>query len=304
MMERNANYSFSVRVKGNNTKEYQHLNDVYIEGRRGSTYELYFQNTTRTRVKVIFSVDGLCVADGKPASHKSQGYIVDAYSSITIPGRTINNNVAAKFKFRPQGDKEDSTYVEVLKKEGFAVDVGNQGVIGCMVFKEKYIPVARTPFPKYQYHNGLTPASTIDYPFDNNFDGTPFVGMAQNYACAIGEPVYASGYNSMNNYTASAPMVASSYSGNASVPVTRSSKFRSVEQPKEKSLGTGFGEDVSFKTTSVTFNGEDAPSWIGVINYDTISNLRKKGIVVDEKPVKSAFPGYNPNGCYIPKSRV
>ena len=49
---------------------------------------------------------------------------------------------------------------------------------------------------------------------------------------------------------------------------------------------------------------EDSPDWIGVIHYDTLQGLKKKGIVVYEKPANAkAFPGYSEMGCYIPKNR-
>jgi hypothetical protein len=40
-----------------------------------------------------------------------------------------------------------------------------------------------------------------------------------------------------------------------------------------------------------------------MINYDTLLNLKKMGIVVEKKAEKQAFPGYNPSGCYVPRNR-
>jgi hypothetical protein len=74
-----------------------------------------------------------------------------------------------------------------------------------------------------------------------------------------------------------------------------------VEQ--EGDLGTGFGDDTKFETSSTEFERKSFPDWIAVINYDTLQGLRKKGIFINHNPNNKAFPGYNDSGCYIPKKR-
>jgi hypothetical protein len=70
------------------------------------------------------------------------------------------------------------------------------------------------------------------------------------------------------------------------------------------SLGTAWGNEQTFNTVSTHFNKAGSnPNWIAVINYDTIQGLRKRGVPVDDtrKAEAKAFPGHNPDGCYIPK---
>ena len=75
---------------------------------------------------------------------------------------------------------------------------------------------------------------------------------------------------------------------------------RSVPDP-EPSLGTGFGENKAFHTTQVSFERKSTePVWTGVLYYDTILNLKKKGVIIERKE-PDPFPGSN--GCYVPKKR-
>src|SRR5438270_10763894 len=110
---------FGVRVNGKTAHEFQHQGNTYIEGRRGSTYTLEYTNPTNRRVLIVPSVDGLSVMDGKPASDKSRGYVVDAWGTVAIPGWRIDDNSVAQFEFRPASDRDSPTYVDQLKNAGF-----------------------------------------------------------------------------------------------------------------------------------------------------------------------------------------
>jgi len=310
-MKHNQDYTFVVRVNNKDTTEYRYKGKTYIEGRKGSEYELYFFNNTPTRILAVFSVDGLSVLDGKVASDKSRGYVVDPFRSLTVPGWTIDNSKVATFQFRPQGEKDDVTYVEALKEEGFDVDVGNQGVIGCMVFKEKvryYVP------PKVVHHYHTVYAQPAIYP--------PFYGYLNN------SNHYADSARSYLIADSASPVVtmngvgtAMSLSAGYATAQAKAAQFSTTETlcassnnvlPAgffsnsflENSLGTGFGDDKEFETETVSFERDEKPIWIGVVNYDTITNLRRMGIPIDSwKPEKQAFPGYSGSGCYVPKRR-
>ncbi|MFA7301805.1 MAG: hypothetical protein WC069_05865 [Candidatus Shapirobacteria bacterium] len=122
-----SNFEFEVIVNGHSAKEYLHKASYYIEGKQGSKFSLRMRNNSGTRVLFVPTVDGLSVMSGKEASFESRGYIVNAYSSVTVDGwRTSNDNVAEFFFSSPKGS------YAVKSKKG-----GNLGVIGCAVFKEK-----------------------------------------------------------------------------------------------------------------------------------------------------------------------
>ena len=275
----NQDYTFTVCVKNKDATEYSHRGKTYIEGRKGSEYELYFRNHTAKRVLVIFSVDGLSVMDGKVASDKSNGYVVDAYRSLTVPGWKVDSNTVAKFQFRPQGDKDNTTYVEALKTEGFDVDESNQGVIGCIVIKEKeYIP----HFAHQQYY--------YSQPQPTYYAGSPY-------------STHNLGYNTTLNAAAVSRRVTDirvpDVPNNAINFTSACSGFNVVET----GLGTGFGDDKEFKTTTTTFERADGIDWIAVINYDTLLNLKKLGVFVEKNDKNKAFPGLNSSGCYVPRNR-
>lgn len=276
-------YEFGVKVKNKPLKEYEYQGDTYIEGRKGSEYELYFKNNTYLRVLVVLSVDGLSVIDGKTASDKSQGYVVEAGRELLVPGWSIDNTKAAKFQFQPQHDKANTTYVETLYQEGFDVDPDNQGVIGCMVFKEK------PPVYGNQFFSFISPAIIYEdnYTLRGNACGGRYNGDNLDYFNPGGWGLCSSSMGADSMPTSQCFMSSSSQSMNS----------------VDNSLGTAFGEDTKFETTTTTFNRMDYADWIAVINYDTIQGLRKRGIFIESKQAK-AFPNMSQEGfCHIPKKR-
>jgi len=286
----NGKYIFYVKVNDKKTHEYEHGGETFIEGRKGSEYELFFKNNTHKRLLVVFSVDGLSVMDGKTASDKSHGYVVDAYREITIPGWKIDSRKAAKFQFRPQQDKANTTYVELLQEEGFDVDASNQGVIGCMVFEEVEKPVTTyTGIRHYPY-----------YPNPWNQPLVPLVPMWNSSVLGDGTTT-ALGMNASSMVATSSPQ---SFDGVASASLNNVVSQNYYEPVfEEKSLGTGFGDDVKFETTKVDFERKGNPEWVAIINYDTIQGLRKRGIFINNSPTAKAFPGFKDEGCYVPTKR-
>lgn len=268
-------YKFSVAIPNKNTlKEYLHEGQRYIEGRKGTEYVLKFYNGSNSRVLVVMSVDGLSIMDGKPAGVGSNGYIVDRWQTVEIPGWRIDNGTVAKFVFRPQGDSNSPTYVEALRSEGVQVDASNQGVIGCLVFREKETEVytSGSVFRSMGASRGLMSKG-----------GPSLEGMSFNSSNASG----------LNQFTKSI------------------ATMDFIEpQAASASVGTGFGEDTAFKTRNVTFERANnyQPDSTIVLMYDTLAGLRKRGVPVDPapNPVQNAFPNspYLANdGCRVPKRR-
>lgn len=115
--------------------EYLHQGAMWIEGREGSKYVLRFINRSPQRVCVIFSVDGLDTVKGQPAGPNSEGYVVDAYATLEIPGWKLDSDTAAEFYFNKIG----KSYAAAS-----GASTANVGVIGAMVFREQ---------PRYNMYN-------------------------------------------------------------------------------------------------------------------------------------------------------
>lgn len=137
-------YEARILVRGRPATEYHHTDgNIYVEGRKGSEYELEFYNNSNERVCIVPAVDGLSVMDGKPAGIESDGYVVEARQTIKIPGWKLDDKEAAKFEF----SSEKKSYASQSGE-----DTANQGVIGFMVFREEY--QALNPFKIEQFYSG------------------------------------------------------------------------------------------------------------------------------------------------------
>jgi len=133
---RTNDIELTVLVRGRPIAEYQHQDQVFVEGRAGSEYEIELRNQTYQRVEAVLSVDGLSVIDGKPAGSQSRGYLVEGRGSIRIPGWMLDNLNVAKFAF----SASQQSYAAQTS------DGRNNGVIGAMVFREK---------PRSTWYGGL-----------------------------------------------------------------------------------------------------------------------------------------------------
>jgi hypothetical protein len=96
-------------------------------GTPGERYALQIDNPTGNRLEVVASVDGLDVLDGEDASLDKRGYLVGAYSSVTIDGFRRSDAEVAAFRL---GDVARS----YAGRKGKARNVG---VIGFALFEER-----------------------------------------------------------------------------------------------------------------------------------------------------------------------
>lgn len=100
----------------------------FVIGKEGDRYEIYLKNESRARVEVVTSVDGLDVMDGKSASYRKRGHVLNPGETVTVDGfRTSFASVAA-FRF----GSVSQSYAAL--KHGHTRNVG---VIGAAVFVEK-----------------------------------------------------------------------------------------------------------------------------------------------------------------------
>lgn len=115
-------------------------NQNYIACEQGQEYSVRVRNLTGERVLAIVSVDGLNVLNGKEASFKQTGYVLDPYSSADISGWRKSMSDTAAFYCTSVSD----SYAGKVGK------AANVGVLGVAVFKQKYVP---RPYPPVVYDN-------------------------------------------------------------------------------------------------------------------------------------------------------
>lgn len=182
------NCKIEVLVKGRPITEYFHRGQTFIEGREGSEYEVRIVNSNKYRVEAVISVDGLSILNGKEASDQSSGYLVDASSSIVIPGWKVDNATAAHFAF--SGKKE--SYATTMSGSS-----NNNGVIGAMIFKEK--PVIAYQGANFALYNGIsTGFPTIGWPIYSNTMNNSIIG-ASAYSSASASALQSCVNNLSNN---------------------------------------------------------------------------------------------------------
>src|SRR5260370_13426108 len=133
---------YSVEVvdeSGTALPTFEHLGRAYVRGTLGERCLVRVTNRSGQRVEVVTSVDGGDVLDGRPAAWSKRGYIVDAYSGLTIDGFRLNQEEVAAFRF-------SSVPRSYAAQMGSTRDVG---VIGVAVFPERQYfrppPVRRDP---------------------------------------------------------------------------------------------------------------------------------------------------------------
>lgn len=148
----NHDFEVEILVFGRPVKVFKHQGQFFVEGRRGSAYELKIYNNTWSRVEVVASVDGMSVMEDSPAGPQNSGYVIPARSSIIIPGFRRNNSAVAEFVF---SDKRDS-YANAM-----GAGTQNVGAIGFMFFKEKVAytyTVVNQPFHQYPLGTSINTA--------------------------------------------------------------------------------------------------------------------------------------------------
>ncbi len=272
-------YRVSVLIKGRKpASEVEHQGSTYIEGREGTNYELELENNSGARIMFVPSVDGLSILDGKPAGVSSPGYVVNAHTKIRVPGWKVDGNTAAEFVFGKVA--KGNTYAEASGE-----NPANQGVIGCMIFKEKYIP------DNNQFWNGPTRKSIR--PMSRLIGSAGSLGM-RSMGSFASTPTYAS--NALHVSDLAIPL-----SGNGNQDV-------GLENLAETSLGTEWGDAVDFKTKKTDFVKEHnkIPNAVFVFYYDTLTNLKYIGVPVERFRAdggyrsREAFPADKPLGATPP----
>lgn len=305
-----ADYEVDILVNGKPIRQFRYKGDYFVEGRKGSNFELKFTNNTWKRVEVVPSVDGLDVIDGEECGTNSSGYVVSGRDSITIPGWRLDNDTVAEFIFKD-------------KKKSYASRSGkgtsNVGAIGFMVFEEKqyaYVPpIVINPSPPWTpYPNPwdnpwlprpygpwfgsgsigcVTNTTDTNIPININQKGTGKIELSETHTNVRAESTTDS--LSVSNISSSLDSL-----GRNAIAASENEVF---------TIGVGFGDEQDHSVHEVSFQRDNAdyPTETLVIYYDSRKGLENRGIkVVRTKKKKSyalpnAFPTYSSgSGCKPP----
>jgi len=284
MLNATRAYELNVLVNNRPVTEFDSQGNIFIEGRKGSDFELEFKNKSSKQVLIVPSVDGKSVLDGKRATPESRGYIVSAWGSIRIPGWTLDNNSVAKFTF----DDKEKSYSAAIAEPGEEVITG---VIGVLVYSEK-----AKPAPVHHIHHYPAPTPRIDpfgptaYPYSDPTWTTTSLGSADNASYSKGTKGVLRGMGAQAQTANTATLSASASTVSNPAP---------ADNPLE--MGTAFGAKSDFKTHNVSFE-RDAIVATMQLYYDSRKNLEARGIQFPRREVADATlpQAFSGVGCPTP----
>ena len=99
----------------------------FVVGEEDHRYSIVVRNRSDFRLEIVLSVDGLDVIDGRPASFRKRGYIVNPHRKLVVEGLRQSMEAVAAFRFGPV-------------REFYAAEkyhnTRNVGVIGIALFNE------------------------------------------------------------------------------------------------------------------------------------------------------------------------
>lgn len=316
MLDSQRKYELRIRPLGRRAAdEYYHNGAIWIEGRNGNRYTVDICNHTNQRVLFIVSVDGMDILKGKPAGPDSEGYLVDAMSTVAIPGWKLNDNEAAEFFF----SRSDDSYVNSI-----GGNTSNTGVIGAMVFSERApVYTQSSQWLHNGYGTGQSPFN--GWPTTSATWSTGTYGINDTYSVNSSMPISGSGSilrsNAPGMFGSSGPAGPVGAIGPAGTSSQLSVDSRRVDasnnsytttvnsvfttSPVQQEIGTGFGDVTEWQTTATTFARANptTPDAILAVYYNTARNLEKMGIQLKKKKdvarIANAFPAYSP-GCKPP----
>ena len=324
-----SQYELNVLVSGKPVKEYFHKNRFWVEAKQGGEYTIRLKNHSPKRILAIFSVDGIDTLKGGEAAKAEGGYIVNAFSSLTVQGYRIDDNSVASFKF----EESTKSYASLVENDMNAAQAEstpskNNGVIGVRIYEEKetkYVPAwkdedAFTYKPNFYEPDWTRPHNSPYHWFTTTPVASGMLSASFSTGC----------FNPTVTYRPSIKRRCADFGGNtmgliqsrsftpapssdmepvncfsASVPEGFDSVFSStpVSTPNF-SLGTSWGKQVEDKVIKTTF--QKAESFIDLeVFYLNRDELRRIGIDLEnaKKVFTSGMPeafGKKEEYCKIP----
>jgi len=99
----------------------------FVVGEEGHRYSVVVKNNSDYRSEVVLSVDGLDVIDGRAASFRKRGYIIESHRKLVVDGFRQSAGAVAAFRFGPVRESYANEKYHNTR---------NVGVIGIAVFLE------------------------------------------------------------------------------------------------------------------------------------------------------------------------
>ena len=124
---------------------HHHVGQAYVEAKFGKSYAIRLRNTSSSRRLAVLTVDGVNALDASDGSFKGNGYVLEPYQIMDVPGWWRDGKECARFKFTSPG----KSYVGWMQR-----DSSNVGVLGCAVFADKPRPIV-----------GFSPPVFIEEPY-------------------------------------------------------------------------------------------------------------------------------------------
>jgi hypothetical protein len=233
---RRQSYGFRVEIVSDNegvkTEAFKN-GRPFVTASKGENYSVRLYNPLPVRVAVNLTVDGLNSITGKPSGiTDGSKWMIDPYSSVTIPGWQVSGGDARRFFFTDKPKSYAKWEGDEMGKDLSA----NCGVIGAAYFwNQRELDEYYDSHPLYRYTQRPYPYST----------------KAQSLDSMSGASAAAPAPEAMNREMNRADM-------------------KKMEEPQEQA-GTGMGEHQYHPTTQVDFEfdrGMYSPSQALVIYYD------------------------------------
>jgi hypothetical protein len=71
----------------------------FVVGEEGRRYSIVVRNRSGFRLEIVLSADGLDVIDGRPASFRKRGYVVNPHRKLVVEGFRQSTEAVAAFRF-------------------------------------------------------------------------------------------------------------------------------------------------------------------------------------------------------------
>ena len=261
---------------------YQHAGKRYVEVPALGPYQIRLGNHSFKRRMAVISVDGINVVDGEDAAIDGQGYVLEAFQTITIKGWRRTDSEVAEFIFGSDG----TSYAQ-----GTGRGVRNTASIGIAVFDEKEKPfVINWPI----YIRRPDPWR----PYEPWYPTSPWYGEVQS--TPVHNTLYASNSGGGGGGTFSCGNTLGLESESATVNSVQCSN--AIPTP-DMDMGTGYGERATMHTMTTTFEkASDTPATVLTFQYGTRDKLKSWGVPVS-KPVRmepNPFPASSRVACKPP----